>query len=111
VVDHSPPHRDGVPHHFPGNAELLQCMNTARRNREINRASADEISRARIRSTLIKGHLVSPSPEIRSEQPASQSTSDEDKFRCHPPEFLTTDHADITDNRPSSRAKSGNPVA
>ena len=70
AVNHAAAHRDRVSQHFIGDAELLERMNPARGERQIDRPSADEIARARIGPALIKLDLVSAPPEIRRQQSA-----------------------------------------
>ena len=80
VVDHPAAHRDGVPQHFIGDAELLERVNPAGRKREIDRASADDVAFARISPAFVKIDIVSAPAQVRCEQSAGQSTTDQDKF-------------------------------
>ena len=66
--------------HFIGDAELLERVNPARREREIDRASADDIAFARVGPSFVKIDIVSAPPQVRREQSAGESTTDEDKF-------------------------------
>jgi hypothetical protein len=97
-VDHAAAHRDGVSQHFIGDAELLERVNPARREREIDRSSADNIAFARIGPSLVKIDIVPAPPQVRAEQSASEAAADENKFRfiAHE-ECLTADYADIMD--------------
>ena len=70
VVNHPAAHRDGVAQHFIGDPELLERVNPARGEREIDRASADDIAFARIGAPLVKIDFVSAPPQIRREQSA-----------------------------------------
>src|ERR1044071_5321022 len=97
VVNHSARHRDGVLEDFIGETDLLQRVNATGRQSEIDRPSADDVAFTRIGAALGELDIVSPPSEICAEQPAGQAASDEDKFRRHSSEFLTTDCADITD--------------
>ena len=64
-MDHAAAHRDGVPQHFIGDAELFERVNSAGGKRKIDRASADDVSLARIGAAFVKIDLVTA---------ASQST-------------------------------------
>ena len=56
--------------HFIGDAELLEGVNAARRESEIDRAPADDIAVARIGPPFVKIDLVSAPAEVRSQQAA-----------------------------------------
>ncbi len=58
-------------------------MNTARREREVNRPPTDNIAFARISAAFIKIDIVSAPPQIRGEQPSGETTTDENKLRWH----------------------------
>ena len=83
VMDHAAAHRDGVSQHFIGDAELLERVNPARRKREIDRPSADEVARARVGPSLVKIDIVPAPPQIRREQSAGESTADKSEFCWH----------------------------
>jgi hypothetical protein len=83
IVDHSAAHWDGVSQHFVGNAELFECVNPPRRDGEIDRPPTDNIAFARISPPLVKIDIVPASPEVRAEQSASESATDENKLRGH----------------------------
>ena len=83
VVNHATAHRDCVLQHFISKTELLERVNPARRKREIDRASADEISFARIGASFVKIDLVSASSQIRGEQSSGKSAADENEFLTH----------------------------
>ena len=68
VVDHASAHRDGVSQHFVGDADPLERVNPARREREIDRPPADNITFARIGPSLVKIDIISATPQIRGEQ-------------------------------------------
>ena len=70
VMDHAAAHRDGVSQHFVGDAELLERVNPARRERKVDRPPADEVARARVGPSLVKIDLVSAPPEVGGEQSA-----------------------------------------
>src|SRR5262249_48460197 len=53
------------------------------RNRQIDRAPADDVPFARVRAALVKIHIVSAPSEICREQPTRQSAADQNKS-CHP---------------------------
>ena len=84
VVNHSTAHRDRVLQYFVGDSDLFERVNSARRNRQIDRAPADDVSFARISAPFVKIDFVSAPPEIRREQSASESAADQNKF-CHSP--------------------------
>ena len=67
---------------FLGNPDLFQRVNPACRNRQIDRASADDVPFARVSAPLVKIHFVSAPSEICREQAARQSAADQNKF-CH----------------------------
>ena len=79
-MDHPSAHRDRVFQYFIRDSDLFERMNTPRREREINRASADHVAFARIRPALVKIDLVAASAQIGGEQSAGQSGADEDKL-------------------------------
>ena len=81
VVDHPAAHRDGVAHDFLGDAELLERMNSAGGEREIDRATADEIAGVRIGAALVKIDLVAAPAEERGHHPAGETAADEGKLR------------------------------
>src|SRR5688500_14532937 len=83
VVNHPASHRDRVLQDFPGNAELLERMDSPRRKREIDRSAADEIAGARICSPFVKLDLVAAPAKAGGEQPARQPAADENKLCGH----------------------------
>ena len=70
IVNHPAAHRDRVLEHLIGDTELLERMNPARREREIDRSAADDIAFTRIGPPFVKIDIVSAPPQIRSEQAA-----------------------------------------
>ena len=70
VVNHPAAHRDRVLQHFISDSDLLERMNAAGREREIDRSSADHVAFARISAALVKIDLVSAPAQIRGEQTA-----------------------------------------
>src|SRR5438045_5711874 len=76
IVDHAARHGNGVLKDFLRDAELLERMNPAGRERKIDRAAAHEISRARIGPALVKLDLVAAPAQIRREQSAREPTAD-----------------------------------
>src|SRR5437870_6865024 len=91
VVNHPAAHRDGMPQHFIGDSELFERVNSASRKRQIDRASADDISFTRISASFVKIDIVTAAPQVRGEQPAGETATDENKLCCHPTEWLTAD--------------------
>src|SRR4051812_23420424 len=81
-VNHSAPHRDCVLQDFVSNSDLFECVDAAGRKREIDRASANHVAFARITAAFVKIDLVTAPAEIGGEQSASESATDEDKFRA-----------------------------
>ena len=70
-MDHAAAHGDGVPHHFVGDAELLERVNPAGRERQVDRAPADEVARARVGPPFVQIDLMSAPPKVRGKQAAS----------------------------------------
>ena len=70
--------------HFIGDPELFQRVNPACRERQIDRAPANDVPFARIGPPLVKIDFVSAPAEIGREQSARQSAADKNKF-CHSP--------------------------
>jgi hypothetical protein len=81
VMDHPAGHWNSVSQRLISNADLFERVNPARRNRQINRASTNDIPLARFSAPLVKIDLVSAPSEIRCEQAARQSAADQNKFR------------------------------
>src|ERR1041385_6275571 len=81
VVDHPAGHRDCMAENFVGNAELFERVNPSGREREIDRAAANDVTFARIGPALVKFHLVSAPPEISRQHSASEPASNQDIFR------------------------------
>ena len=71
-MDHPAAHRDGVPQHFIRDAELFERVNAARREREIDRAPADEISLTRISAPLVKIDFVSAPAQYAASNPPAR---------------------------------------
>jgi uncharacterized protein YciI len=65
-----------------GDADLFERMNAPGRNRQIDRASADDIAFAGISAALVKIDFMSAAPQIRREQTTRETAADENKF-CH----------------------------
>jgi hypothetical protein len=84
IVNHSTAHRDRVLQCFLGDLDLFQRVNPACRNRQIDRASADDVPFAGISAPLVKIYVVSAPSEICREQSPGQSAADQNKF-CHSP--------------------------
>src|SRR6516162_8049874 len=62
--------------------DLLQRMNTACRNREVDRASAHDVPFTRISTAFIKIDFMPTLSQIRREQSARQTATDKNKS-CH----------------------------
>jgi hypothetical protein len=67
VMDHPAAHWNRVSQRFISNADLFERVNPACRNRQIDRASTDDVSFARVSTPLIKIHLISAPSEICGE--------------------------------------------
>jgi hypothetical protein len=96
VMNHPSAHWDRVPERFVSDPDLFECMNPARRNRQIDRAPTNKIALAWIGPSLVKIDIVPAAPQVRCEQSACQTTADENKLRSNQG-FLTAAYADITD--------------
>ena len=81
VVNHPAAHRDRVLQHFVSNAELLERVNPARRERQIDRPPADKVARARVGPSLVKIDLVSAPTEVRRKQTSREPAANENKLR------------------------------
>ena len=66
-----------------GDSELMKCVNPARRERKIDRSSADKIALARIGAAFVEIDIVSALSQIRCEQSAREAATDENKIRRH----------------------------
>ena len=82
IVNHPTAHRDRVLQCFLGDPDLFQRVNPACRNRQIDRASADDVPFAGVSAPLVKIYVVSAPSEICREQSPRQSAADQNKF-CH----------------------------
>src|SRR6266567_669518 len=126
-MNHAPPHWDRVLQDLIGNAKLLERMNPARGNREINRTTPNNIAFAGISPAFVKIDIVSAPAQICRKQSTSETGTDQNKFclghsmlsfcTCNSctantqhstfndqhwtsesaENLLTADHADITD--------------
>jgi len=81
IVNHPAAHRDRVLQRFVRDADLFQRMNASRRNRQINRSSADEVAFARISAPFVKIDIVSATSQIRREQSTRQAAANQNKLR------------------------------
>ena len=81
IMNHPAAHRDRVLQCFVGDPDLFERMNAARRNRQIDRASADDVAFARISAPLVKIDIVSAPSQICREQSARESAADQNKLR------------------------------
>ena len=84
VMDHPAPHWNRVSQRFISDTDLFERVSAACRNRQVDRAPADDVPFARVSAPFVKIHFVSAPPEIRREQAPRQSTADQNKF-CHSP--------------------------
>jgi hypothetical protein len=80
-MDHPARHRDGVREDFIGNAQLPEGVDAASREREIDRAAANNIPFPRIAATFVEFDVIAMPPEIGGEQAAGKATPNQDKFR------------------------------
>ncbi len=96
VMNHPAAHWDGVAQDFIGDAELFQGVNPSGREREVDRPTADKISRARIGPAFVKIDIVPAPPQVRGEQSAGESAADENKFRIQSKKARTKSTEDTT---------------
>ncbi len=80
VMDHASAHRDGVLQDFIGEAELLEGMNAAGGESEINRAAANSVACARVGPALVEVDLNTSPAEKSGEQASCETTTDENKL-------------------------------
>ena len=84
VMDHPAVHWNRVSQRLVGNSNLFEGVNPARRNCQVDRATTDDVSFARISAPFIKIDFVSAPSKIRRKQAPSQSAADQNKS-CHSP--------------------------
>ena len=82
IVNHAAAHRDGVFQCFISDSDLFKRMNAARRNRKIDRTSADEVAFAGIGPSFVKIYVVPTPSQVGREQSARQTATDENES-CH----------------------------
>ena len=88
VVNHTAAHWDRMPQHFISDAELFECVDAAGRKREIYRASANDVSFAGIGASFVKIDIVAAAPQVRGEQPAGETATNENKLCRHSTEWF-----------------------
>src|SRR2546423_11034967 len=81
IVDHPAGHWDRVLENFIGDPKLLERVNAASGEREIDRAAADDVPFPRIGASLVKFDIVAAPAEISGEKSTGQPAPDENKFR------------------------------
>src|SRR5438105_3050848 len=81
-MNHPAAHRDRMMQRFVSDSNLLERMNAARRNRQVDGASANDVPFTRIGSSFVKIHIVPSSSQIRREQSTRQTAADQNKS-CH----------------------------
>src|SRR6266436_4257272 len=96
IVNHSTAHRDRVLQCFLGDPDLFQRVNPACRNRQIDRATADDVPFPGVSAPLVKIYVVSVPSEICREQSPRQSAADQNKF-CHSPRIYESGTQAATD--------------
>jgi hypothetical protein len=79
-MDHASAHRDGVLEDFIGEAELLEGVDAASGEGEINRAAANGIARSRVRPVLVELDLNAAPAEKGGEQASREATTDKNKL-------------------------------
>ena len=79
-MNHAAAHRDSVLEYFIGDAELLERVNPAGREREIDRSPTDQIAFARIGAAFVKIDLVAAPSHVGGEQSAGEAATDEYEF-------------------------------
>ncbi len=82
IVNHSTAHWDCVFQSLGSDPDLFERMNAACRNRQVDRASADNVPFARIGPPFVKIDLVPTPSQIRPEQSTRQTATNENKS-CH----------------------------
>ncbi len=80
IVNHPAAHRDRVLQRFMRDADLFERMNAPRRNRQIDRSSADDVSFAWISTPFVKIDIVPAPAQIRGEQTTRQTAADKNKL-------------------------------
>ncbi len=79
-MDHPAAHRDRVTQHLVRNPELLECVNAARGEREIDRAAADEVAGVRIWTALEELDFMAASAEESGHHSAGEAAADQREF-------------------------------
>ena len=79
-MDHAAPHRDGVLEDFIGKAELLEGMNAAGGEGEINRAAANGVAGARVGPAFVEINLDAAPAEEGGEQSSREAATDKKKL-------------------------------
>ena len=80
IVNHPTTHRDCVLQCFISDPDLLERMNAPGRNRQINRAPADDVAFARISAPLVQIDIVPSPAQVGREQTTREATANENKF-------------------------------
>ena len=75
-MNHPAGHGDGVLENFIRDAELLERMNPARRERQVDRAAGHEIPRARIGPALVELDEMAAPTQISGEQATGEPATD-----------------------------------
>ena len=102
-MNHPAAHRDRVLQRFFSDPDLFQRVNPACRNRQIDRAPADDVPFARVSAPLVKIHFVSAPSEICCEQAPRQSAADQNKF-CHSQRIYESGKQESRKSRQSGRS-------
>src|SRR5438445_7333201 len=79
-MNHPAAHGDCVLQCFMREADLFERMNAPRRNRQINRSPADDVAFARVSAPLVEIDIVSAPAQVRGEQAARETGTDQNKF-------------------------------
>jgi hypothetical protein len=79
-MDHAAPHRDGVLEDFVGQIKLLKGMNAAGGEGEVNRATANHVTCARVSPAFVKINLNPTPAEEGGEQASCEATTDKNKL-------------------------------
>ena len=82
IVNHPAAHRDCVLQRFMRDADLFERMDAPRRNRQIDRASADDVAFARVSTPLVQIDIVSAPAQVGRQQSARETAANENKL-CH----------------------------
>src|SRR5207249_1826096 len=76
IMNHPAAHWDCMFQGLFSDPDMFERVDPARRNRQVDRASAHDVAFARIGPSFVKIHLVPTPSQIRGEQSARKTTAD-----------------------------------